>query len=123
MAIHQGGYAFYGLGDLTEIVIPSGVEKISGYAFYYCDAIKQVTLPSSLTHLYSNAFSSCYRIKTVYIGTGGQKSRLTSIGAEAFCYTDITDVYYEGSAEDWDNISKHAEWSSTRTPKIHCLQD
>ena len=105
--------AFLGCGSLTEIVIPennnqfctidgvvynkagtqlilcpagltgtvslkNGVETIGFYAFHGCTHIDAVCIPSSVTSIIGSAFSGC---------------------------TGLTDVYYTGTEEEWNEIS------------------
>ena len=44
---------------VTELTIPSKVEKIGVMSFQGCKKIKKVTLPKALTHIGSNAFNGC----------------------------------------------------------------
>ena len=49
-----GNEAFLGLSydsQITEIVIPEGVEEIGNKAFHYCPTIKEITLPTTLKKL------------------------------------------------------------------------
>ena len=42
--------------EITNAVIPEGVDFIDGYAFYYCEGLLTATLPDSLTSIGENAF-------------------------------------------------------------------
>ncbi|MBQ8944033.1 MAG: leucine-rich repeat protein, partial [Clostridia bacterium] len=61
---------------LEELFIPSGVVSIDGSAVS-CNNLKKVSIPVSLTQINKNAFSGC---------------------------ANITDVYYEGTEEQWIEI-------------------
>ncbi len=61
----------------TEITIPDGITQIDRLTFSICQNLKSVTLPDSLTSVEWSAFSYC---------------------------ENITDVYYEGSVEEWRSI-------------------
>ena len=67
--------AFWGLRDVTEVVVPEGVTTISGSAFALCTSLQKAYLPKSLTSVYFNAFDS------------------------ATCES-LTDLYYAGSEKD-----------------------
>lgn len=57
-------------------------------------------------------------IATVYIPTS-----ITSIGASAFQNDDLlSDIYYEGTKEQWDTIAKGSNWNQTTNYKqtVHC---
>ena len=53
--------------EITEIVIPEGVNIIGQYAFYNCENITSVTIPSSVTSIGKNAFSCGIKLSTVNV--------------------------------------------------------
>lgn len=53
--------------NITNIVIPEGVETIGQSAFIYCDNLETITIPKSLKSIGSSAFSDCKGLKGVYI--------------------------------------------------------
>ena len=73
-----GGSAFVGCASLTSIVIPNSVTSISSSAFYGCTSLTSITIPNSVTSIGVAAFYNC---------------------------TALTKVYYNGTIEDWCNIS------------------
>ena len=75
--INIGGYLFQECAQLQEITIPNGISLISGVLFSGCSSLKTITLPRSITSVRKNAFEDC---------------------------NALTDVYYKGSKEEWDNI-------------------
>ncbi len=95
---------------VTELTIPSKVEKIGVMSFQGCKKIKKVTLPKALTHIGSNAFNGCESLQNITIpkkvkgiGSGAfmkcaalkkvtLKMSKATIGSEAFS-TDVTDGY------------------------------
>lgn len=83
-----------------EYKIPKGVTTIDDSAFYSCDSLVDITIPNSVTNISSWAFASCRNLIKLYI-----PNSVTSIGGYAFyCSDKITDVYYSGSKEQWNNI-------------------
>ena len=52
--------------EITDLVIPDGVETINDYVFYGCNNISSVYIPSSITKIY-NAFQGCEQLKKVII--------------------------------------------------------
>ena len=86
---------------VTELTIPSKVEKIGVMSFQGCKKIKKVTLPKALTHIGSNAFNGCESLQNITIpkkvkriGSGAFMLKMSkaTIGSEAFS-TDVTDGY------------------------------
>ena len=73
-----GESAFRDCTSLTEFVVPEGIETINAYAFNGCSALVSVTLPKSLTTVKDYAFDNC---------------------------DSFENIYYNGSLEDWCNIS------------------
>ena len=69
--------AFKGCNNLTSIIIPNSVIIISVEAFEDCKNLKWISIPNSVEAIYDSAFNDC---------------------------NSLTDVYYEGSEEDWKNI-------------------
>ncbi len=53
--------------EITEIVIPEGVNIIGQYAFYNCENITSVAIPSSVTSIGKNAFSCGIKLSTVNV--------------------------------------------------------
>ncbi len=53
------------ISDITEVVIPEGVERIGAYAFAGMTKLKKVVLPSTLTTIDYGAFYGCSALETV----------------------------------------------------------
>ena len=76
--------AFYGT-DLTEIVIPQGVQSIYTYAFARCKNLLFVTLPHSIEFIDRIVFTGC---------------------------ESLAEVRYNGTLEEWNKIDRHYKWLS-----------
>lgn len=64
----EGGSIVTGYrGSPQNVVIPSGVTKISSYAFQGCTSLVSITIPSSVTEIGYNAFRYCNNLNAVYI--------------------------------------------------------
>lgn len=83
-----------------EYIIPDGVTSIGNAAFSGCD-LTSVTIPDSVTSIGRDAFAGCYNLKSIMI-----PDSITEIDAYTFyCCRNLTDVYYDGSKEDWEKIN------------------
>lgn len=92
LAKTDDGYIFYEDGDTvyligytgseTELTLPDKYNNknygIFKYAFYGCDSITSVTIGNGVTYIGYRAFRFCY---------------------------SLTSVYYNGTAEEWSNIT------------------
>ncbi len=65
---------FYNNKNITEVIIPYGVEKIGNMAFQYCSNLKRITIPNSVTELgYQLTFSNCSSLESITIPSGVTK--------------------------------------------------
>ena len=55
--------AFYGMAELTEVVVPEGVGSVGERAFMNCTALRSVKLPQTLTRLGGYAFAECRALR------------------------------------------------------------
>lgn len=79
-----GNDAFLGCHGLTSVVIPEGVTSIGAYAFWRCTSLQTVTVPASTTELGNHAFDTGEYYDGSY-------------------HTQLTDIYYGGSRQQWYN--------------------
>lgn len=79
-----GRNAFWGCYGLTSVVIPEGVTTIGAYAFWRCTSLQTVTVPASTTELGNRAFDTGEYYDGSY-------------------HTQLTDIYYGGSRQQWYN--------------------
>jgi len=68
--------------NVSEVVIPYGVESISACAFQNCTSLKQIFIPKSVTGIDYAAFEGCTSLMSVIFE---ENSRLTEICERAFC--------------------------------------
>ena len=76
--------AFYET-DLTEIVIPEGIQSIYTRAFARCKNLLFVTLPHSTEFIDRSIFTGC---------------------------DSLAEVRYNGTLEEWNKIDRHDKWLS-----------
>lgn len=116
-----GNYAFTLCMSLTDITIPDGVTSIGEGTFTSCMSLTDIIIPDSVTNIGNWAFSNT-GLTTVTIpdnvtsiGVRAFADNLltsvtigdsvTSIGDDAFySCPNLTDVYYKGTEEEWNNI-------------------
>ena len=95
-----GRCAFYNCQYLTDVELGNGVVNIGVQAFCYCRYLTNVRIPDSVTTIGQGAFSVCVRLTDLTIGRG-----VTEIGKGAFTATELNVVHYEGTAEEFKNIT------------------
>ncbi len=92
--------AFQSCQKLRSVKLPANLTYISDMAFNRCSSLENLILPDKLEKIGYYAFEGCSSMKTVTIG-----ENLEYIGLGAFLNcTGITDVYYAGSKEQWEQI-------------------
>ena len=92
--------AFCGCESLTEITIPGTVEIIGPNAFYSCWDLEHVTIEEGTTTIQYVAFAYCQKLTSVSI-----PASVTSIGESNFHDSEsLTDIYYAGTEEQWNQI-------------------
>lgn len=98
-----------------SFTIPNGITKIGRNAFSCCDLLTEVIIPSGVTEIGSHAFAFCTSLKTVTI-----PASVSKVGFSAFYESDnITDVYYEGSKDQWRSIQDSYGNELTPNATIH----
>ena len=65
--------------EITDLVIPNNVTRISASSFSGCSALTSVTIPNSVTTIGNSAFSDCNGLTSVTI-----PNSVTTIGSSAF---------------------------------------
>ena len=96
----EGPPLFYehpGYEVVTDIVIKNGVKHIGAMSIFNLKNLKNITIPKSVT----------------------------SIGSSAIAFNSVLEnIYYEGTMEDWNAITKDADWlgfgASDAVYTLHC---
>lgn len=93
----------------TDLVFPSSFIAYDGttvnqyviyqYSFYYPAKLTSVTIPSSVTSIEYRAFWNCISINTVIMSNS-----VAFVNYGAFGGSNIKDVYYGGTQEEWNAI-------------------
>lgn len=114
---------FYVCKNLSEVVLPDGITSIGTQAFYACDALESVEFPDTVTEIAERAFYSS-GISNIEIPDGVESigtwmfgwcenlesvtipSSVVGISDNAFYQCEnLTDVYYTGTADEWDSLT------------------
>ena len=94
-----GDSAFSAVSELSSITLPDGLTWMGESAFSSTD-LESIRIPEGMTEIANTAFMSCDKLKTVIL-----PKSITDIGWNAFAgCSSIQDVYFAGSAEEWDAI-------------------
>lgn len=75
IAVAKG--AFAGNGNVTDIILPSGIGRIPEGAFAGCRNLRNITVPRKVRRIGEGTFAGC---------------------------TGLENVFYEGTKEEWDRI-------------------
>lgn len=111
--------SFYSEKDLTGVEIPGSVTTIGLAAFDYCSGLTHIKIHNGLTTIKTGAFSNCPNLKSIEI-----PDSVTTIGSDIFSKSvGLTDVYYQGSEDQWDAISISSSNSQLFNATIHYGHD
>lgn len=85
---------------ILAVDIGEGITIIGNQCFRDCSRLEKVKLPESLTRIGANAFIRCSSLKEITL-----PEKIRKIGDFAFAATALEQVSYEGSREDWEQVS------------------
>ena len=136
-----GDRAFMMCNTLTEVAVPNGVSKISYATFADCSSLKSITLPSSVESIEGSAFDGCKNLGSITIPSGvksiEERTFLNCDGLEsvtiplsvktiksgAFDYcTSLADVYYDGTAAQWNKVVVEEDNYHLEKATIHYIE-
>ena len=93
----------------------SKLTKINDYTFKNCHKLKSISIPNGVTEIGTEAFYQCYDLASIYI-----PKSVTTIGKSAFAHTLASDCYYEGTEEEWGDITvMETEGSGLANANMH----
>jgi len=75
-------FAFYGFMAMTSLTLPSSVKKLGDDAFYACTGLTEVTLPEGFEDIGRSVFDGCTALTTMVL-----PSTLTKI--DYYAFTDV----------------------------------
>lgn len=90
------GELLWDLRQLSEVVIPEGVEEIEGFWFSW-SGIESVSISRSVRIIEQGAFYKCEKLKKVSFQQG---SRLEKIGAECFAKSGLKEIVLPESVRE-----------------------
>ena len=110
-----GFSAFRGCTSLTQINLPLGITSINDGVFADCIGLKKMSLPPDVTGIEDGAFTGCSHLTEINLPVA-----LNRIGDAAFqnC-TGLTDVYYDGSKDQWSQIQIGSDNVDLQNAEIH----
>ena len=112
----SGDYAFADCYNLTVATIESGITTVPDHMFAFCGDLKTVTVPTSVTSIGGGAFRQCFSLDFIdmlevnsigveaFWGCFNLKgdlvlsNKVKNLGNQAFGYTSLTGVKWEGAA-------------------------
>lgn len=112
----SGDYAFADCYKLTEATIESGITTVPNHMFAYCGELKTVRVPATVTSIGGGAFRQCFSLDFIdmpevnsigieaFWGCFNLKgdlvlsNKVKNLGNQAFGYTSLTGVKWEGAA-------------------------
>ena len=101
-------WQFYGFDNIKKVIIPNTITGIGEGSFRDCVSLEEVEIPKSTIFISERAFFDCINLKKITIG-----ENVGSIGASAFVgCTNLIDINYQGTIEDWCNLSFGNEFSN-----------
>ena len=145
------GYAFMGCENLTSMTIPQSVTEIGGGVFAWCDNLTNISVDSRNAMFVSMNNCIIYENEIIAVCnefTIPSNAGITSIGKYAIAgvsatnitipenitnldfmciagCTDLKDIFYEGTTNDWASITKDNHWfmNNADCSSIHCTDE
>lgn len=112
------GIEFNNLGqakEMTQYVIPDGVETIRTKAFYKCYYVDKIEIPDSVKTIEEKAFHRCSALKEINL-----PDSLVTIGKDAFAYcSEVTSVTIPSKVE---SIGEYAFFNCPKIKTVEVLR-
>ncbi len=110
-----GNMAFEFCKKLSSVNLPENLTNIGYWFFYSCSSLKSYTLPNNVVSIDREAFANCSYLENITIPVS-----VTSIGDGAFrSCKSLSDVYFNGTAAQWNAISIGGDNSPLLNSTIH----
>ena len=98
---------YYKKGDITSVVIGSGVTSIGNYAFEDCTNLASVSIPASVTRLGDHAFKNCGTNAAALTVTFAEGTSPMTIGLAAFAKSNLTSITIPNRVTSIGNYAFH----------------
>lgn len=112
--------AFANCEKLSEVTFDGSVISIGKQAFENCQSLSEISFPKSLEHIGDSAFRQS-GVKIIHVSIG-----LKAIESNAF-YNDngacLTDIYYDGTEEQWGLIKLEAKALGKYSVTVYCTDN
>lgn len=99
---------------LKTVVFPSNLDTVADYAFGGCTNLEKAVFSKGNKGIWDAAFSNCTKLKTITL-----PNTITEIYEKAFDGSGLTDIYYEGTKEQWESIYISEENETLLNATIH----
>ena len=106
--------AFVGNNTVEEVYMPTTLTIIDSEAFFRCESLKAIHLNEGLERIESSAIYDNPKLEVITL-----PSSLVEIGDEGIYGPNLTDIYYEGTAEEWESIAAASSVRSGKDLTIH----
>ena len=90
---------------VSSVTLPSGLKKIGKDAFSDCKNLTSVRIPEGVEELPFNVFGLCKNLKSIYL-----PKSINNINELAFQSSGITDIYYAGTHQQWEDVLHNIWW-------------
>lgn len=116
-----GHGAFSTCQVLTTVVIPDSITVIPDGCFSQCVSLANLTIPNTIVTIDDYAFQGCYALNSFTI-----PASVTKLGGSIFNNdTSLTEVSYDSTISDWNNIDKISQWGTpwnqgSSITVVHC---
>ncbi len=95
-----GEFAFTNDAALISITLPESIKSIGNYAFSAATGLESINIPDGVTTLGEGVFAGASGLNELSI-----PSSVTTIGQSAFTAIAAKEIYYDGTVEQWKNMS------------------
>ncbi|MCD8192361.1 MAG: leucine-rich repeat protein [Oscillospiraceae bacterium] len=114
--IGEGAFDFTGLRNIT---VSNGVTTIGYCAFSDCSNLRSITLPSSITSIETQAFYSCSGLTDVYYDGSENDWNTIEIGEDNECLTSAT-IHYNSTSDGADDTGNTPVFTDVVSGSYYC---